>query len=276
MMAWLQVWWIVIHGLFSQMVYPFPGPRALTIPPPITGMLIWYEADVGSNCSGGACSDGSTQDTWADQSGNANTGLGNNTQSVGVGTSGTKCGAGVYHTNQINGKPAVTFASATPTCFSFTSGTGTLTASSLFAVVTWTSACTYASGATSCDITGSNGGGINWKPSSSANHPFFSKACVVDIGTSSATVSSGTWYQQNLTYDASSGAYSFRVNRSAGGSGTNSQTLTGEQTGIGGNGCYSTGEYLEGQIAEFILYNRVLTGGEITTVETYLNGKYGL
>ena len=31
-----------------------------------------------------------------------------------------------------------------------------------------------------------------------------------------------------------------------------------------------------GQNAEFILYNRVLSGGEITTVETYINGKYGL
>src|SRR5690242_9779177 len=66
--------------------------------PPLTGMAIWWSADVGNNCSGVACTDGAGQTTWADRSGNGNTGL------------VSRCGVTpTFHTNQINGKPAVTF-----------------------------------------------------------------------------------------------------------------------------------------------------------------------
>ncbi len=274
MMAWLQVWWIVLHGLFSQSVYPFPGPVPSVPPIPLTGMLIWYEADVGSNCSGGTCSDGATQDTWADQSGNGTTGHGDNTLKLGTGVA--NCQSGVYHTNQINGKPAVTFASATPTCFAHTAASN-LSAASAFVVLTWTSACLWTTGANACDVMGSNGGGLNWFPGHSSGHPLLLKACTSLIATSTATTTSGAWYQENFTYDSSSGAWAFRVNQAGGGSGTNIQTISGGQTGIGGNGCATGSEdFLQGQMAEFILYNRVLSGGEITTVETYLNGKYGL
>ncbi len=279
MNVWLQVWWILAHGLFSQMVYPFPGPTGSSVtPPPLTGMLVWYIAGAGSNCSGATCNDGDSQDTWADQSGNGLTGHGDNT--LALGTAVPNCIAGVYHTNQINGKPAVTFNGnvLTPTCFAHAQtgiiNTHTATA---FVVMTFTSACTYLTGATECSIQGGVGGSFNWEPSNSSGNATLNKACQAFIASSTSTTSSATWYQMNIDYDDSTGAWAMRTNRAGAGSGTNTQTLTGETLGIGGNGC--TGSVLgpfNGQMAEYILYGRVLTGGEITTVETYLNAKYGL
>jgi hypothetical protein len=37
-----------------------------------------------------------------------------------------------------------------------------------------------------------------------------------------------------------------------------------------------SGDVLAGQLAELIVYNRVLSGAEIGQVEAYLNGRYGI
>jgi hypothetical protein len=79
----------------------------------------------------------------------------------------------------------------------------------------------------------------------------------------------------NATYDSSTGDYAFRVNESAGSSGTNAKTISTNNAGIGydypGNA-----QDLNSQVAEIIVYNRVLTSPEITSIETYLNSKYGI
>jgi hypothetical protein len=84
-----------------------------------------------------------------------------------------------------------------------------------------------------------------------------------------------TWAQVNVTYNSSTGAWAIRSARTANGSGTNVQSITGNTSAIGWNPNASGNEFT-GQIAELIAYNRVLTNTEITTVETYLNTKWGV
>ncbi len=48
------------------------------------------------------------------------------------------------------------------------------------------------------------------------------------------------------------------------------------KTCIGGVAYSSDLFFFNGQIAEIICYDRLLTGGELTTLETYLNGRYGI
>ena len=95
------------------------------------------------------------------------------------------------------------------------------------------------------------------------------------IGASTTVIPAGTFVQGNATYDGVSGNFAFRVSRAAAGAGSNVQAITTGSNGVGFDP--ETGsQFLSGLLAEFIVYNRVLTAGEIATVETYLNGKWGV
>lgn len=269
MQAWLQVWWILLHGLFSQAVYPFPGPRVLTTPPPSSGMLVWWEADVGSNC-GGACTDGASQSTWADQSGNGNNGgLAFNPSTTAA------CIASVYHTNLINSKPAVTFngntvGTGTATCFTVSGVFGGLDnkSASTFVMVSkarvTTPAITRAGGGTNSLVWNNNGAQQVLQQGSSAG-----------IGSGISVVDT-SWHQQIATYNSGTGAYAFYTDLVPDGSGTNIKTISSNWQAIGVTIAGGTIGTWDGDIAEFLLYSRVLTAGEISTVGTYLQTKYGL
>ena len=266
MTVWLQVWWILLHGLFSQMVYPFPGLRPL-VSIPLNGMLVWWEADVGSNCSG-ACTDGASQSTWADQSGNGNNGV------LNAYLSAMPCVASVYHTNQINGKPAVTFNGNTTdgsdTCFQVSNA-------GLDNKTTATVALVFknGSGLFRAYMGGSSNSLVGGLGDSGNALQEIQQGSTANIGNGTARGDTN-WHQINVTYNSSTGAFAFRTDRAADNSGTNAKTISSNWIALGvtyAGGSIST---FSGQIAEFIMYNRVLSGGEITTVETYINGKYGL
>jgi hypothetical protein len=96
------------------------------------------------------------------------------------------------------------------------------------------------------------------------------------IATSTTAITVSTWYQGNATYDDSTGAYAFRTSQAANGSGTlGTAGLTAISTAIGYDIGASSGD-ISGSIAEIIIYNRVLSGSEITSVEGYLNTKWGV
>lgn len=101
------------------------------------------------------------------------------------------------------------------------------------------------------------------------------KTWTLTLGTSTTALSTGTWYQANATYNPSTGAYAFRVGRAADGSGTNVQSITGQTISVGYNWYGNVIDY-DGKIAAIIAYDRVLSGGEIASVETYLNSKWGV
>lgn len=102
------------------------------------------------------------------------------------------------------------------------------------------------------------------------------QAGTASIGTGTTAMTTGVWKQSNVTYDSSTGAYAFRQSSAANGSGTNIKPITQNSTVIGYNGVGGGGEFLNGKLAELIVYNRVLTGPEIASVEAYLLAKWGV
>jgi hypothetical protein len=103
------------------------------------------------------------------------------------------------------------------------------------------------------------------------------KSAVAVIGVATATWTTGTWYQANATYNAGSGAYAFRQARAAAGSGTGATTAGSGLLQFVGSDSNTTGAPLNtASMAEIIIYNRVLAGAEITSVENYLNTKWGV
>jgi hypothetical protein len=101
------------------------------------------------------------------------------------------------------------------------------------------------------------------------------KTNVAAIGAATTAMSTGTWYQINATYDDATGAYAFRQASAANGSGTNAQTITAADTAVGYNAA-TAAEDLAGDLAELIIYNRVLSGTEIGNVEAYLTATWGV
>jgi hypothetical protein len=104
------------------------------------------------------------------------------------------------------------------------------------------------------------------------------KTLVAVIGTASVSWTAGTWFQANATYNATTGAFAFRQARSAAGSGTGATAAgsAGNLSFLGADSANNAGLLNSASLAEVIVYNRVLTTGEITTLETYLNTKWGV
>lgn len=103
---------------------------------------------------------------------------------------------------------------------------------------------------------------------------------VAIISNSTTTLTAGAWIQCNMTYDGVTGLWAFRIGRTAAGSGTGvtGRIATNGSAGImcAGTGPGSAGSPLTGKCAEQAIFNRVLTGTEITTVENYLFTKWGV
>lgn len=97
----------------------------------------------------------------------------------------------------------------------------------------------------------------------------------VVIGTSTTALSAGTFVQMNVTYNNSSGAWAHRVSRAAAGSGTTAGSITAASDAFFYDRSGPQHD-LNATVAALIIYNRVLTNTEITNVETYLNGKWGV
>jgi hypothetical protein len=104
----------------------------------------------------------------------------------------------------------------------------------------------------------------------------FSKAYVANIASDTTTLSNNTWYQCNMTYNSSTYNYAFRVARTASSSGTaaGGYSITGPSIYVGAT--IGAGQNFLGDIAEMILYTRVLSLAEIQSVEAYLHTKWGV
>ncbi|CAM5998659.1 unnamed protein product [Sphagnum balticum] len=128
-----------------------------------------------------------------------------------------------------------------------------------------------------CLIGGSNSlsGGVALYTSYDANQLAMTKSGVAEIGAATTPNNPGSWQQANATYNATTGAYAFRLARTAAGSGTG---LTGAGVGpiqfIGSDeGAYYP-TYGLISIAEIIIYDAVFNSSEITGIENYLNSKW--
>lgn len=247
----------LIVGLLSAQSVIFPGPGAANgapfSPSDLSGLQVWHAADTGNNCSGSPCTNGATQTTWADKSVNGNT------------ATQTGVGPDIYNTSQINGQPAVTFSAST---FTWATPINLQTASTIFTVMKLTTTA-----ANQVLVTGTVAGAVVQLlafNNSGIKEQGFSTGVVNAFGTTAADTS---WHQINSTYDNTTAV--LRIDRASDGSTVLSSAILQNSTGFGS---YTPGGIFSftGQLAELIIYNRVLTGPEITQVETYLNGRYGL
>jgi hypothetical protein len=102
------------------------------------------------------------------------------------------------------------------------------------------------------------------------------KSSTAVIGSSSASWIAGTAFQANVTYVGATGAFVFRQSRAAAGSGTGATAAGATTLGFIGADVGSSSLLNACSIAAIIVYERVLSGAEITAVENYLFAKWGV
>jgi hypothetical protein len=124
------------------------------------------------------------------------------------------------------------------------------------------------------NFTGPNGSFQYTQDSGNGKHAVVKTGTAI-IGESTTVLTNGSWYQINATYNGTTGAYAFRTARSADGSGTNLQAITAQTTAFGYN-ISTSNEDAAADLAEFVVYQRVLSGAEISAVEAYLLAKWGV
>lgn len=90
---------------------------------------------------------------------------------------------------------------------------------------------------------------------------------VLATGTTAADTS---YHQIGVTYNNS--AYAFYIGSGTDGSGTATGTVSASSNQIGSAG---GGDFAPYTLVEFFVYTRTLTGPEITSVQSYLHGRYG-
>lgn len=105
----------------------------------------------------------------------------------------------------------------------------------------------------------------------------FVRATQADMGSSSTTLSTSTFNLCVGTYNLSTGAFTFRLNGSADGSGTHGTPVSGNWKAVARNEAdVITGEFFVGYHSHLLIYNTVLSGGDITTMEAWLQSEWGI
>lgn len=164
--------------------------------------------------------------------------------------------------NAINTKPAILFVAATPTNLHNTSLSSS-PVNTLFqnAVVSINTAAV--SGVISSGVGGT--GPFAWRIDQTTGKLEILAELVASIATSTSGISSLTGAVVESQYNSSTGLWSFWIDRTAVGSGTQIQAL-GASTSVIGIGEFETQEPLDGSIGELIMYD--LVGGIPTASQT--------
>lgn len=95
---------------------------------------------------------------------------------------------------------------------------------------------------------------------------------IVNLGTATTAITTDAT-SVVATFSDAADSFGFRVAGSDAGGGTTTVTLTARTTRIGGHP-YNTGEAFDGDMAELIVFNRVLTATELDTVQSYIEVRY--
>jgi hypothetical protein len=136
----------------------------------------------------------------------------------------------------------------------------------LIAVVSWSAA----SGVASIRAADTNGG-LQWRILSGKQNLLAQG--VADLGSATTALTAGTPALVATTYDAATGS-AWYLNGVADGTSLTHTALTTSGSFIGGKS--DGNEYLVGTIAELLTWNRVLTTSELSSVNTYVSGRYGI
>lgn len=213
---------------------------------PSTGMVTWYKADALPPAA-----DNSTVTDWPDSGPN-----GNNASAA---TSDIR-----YFNNGINGRPIVRFPDGRNMT---TTSPGDLSAFTVFTVSKSTRTTKLPS-----LITADANGGFTLGSTADANHR-------MQMGPRGGTIMATANTDTNLTdffvrtYDYTSGSQNMFLNGTLDGTGTSTVAFTsGAKMTLG---TAPTNDY-SGDVAEIIVYNRVLSPAERAKVHSYFQGKYGI
>jgi hypothetical protein len=173
-----------------------------------------------------------------------------------------------YTTSGINSLNVETFNPATPNWMSGVLDYTTLTQWSLIWVIQITSGATYKYLVSANAASGE----FEWRISNVSKQEIL-KGNVAVLGTSTSALSASTPTIIQVSYNPTSGAWSFRKNGTADGSGTATSTLTSSPSRIASSGVSPT-FYFDGIYAERIHITSV-TLSDIQLAEGYLAWKWG-
>ena len=243
---------MIARAPYSGMIGPAAAGGGADSPDDISGLLVWFKADAGvfSDAGSTPANNNDTVQQWNDQSGNA--------IHASQATSGSRP---TYRTNQVNGLPAVDFATSKWMAFA----QQTVTDVTIFAVVKQGSAAAVKT------ILGGNAN------DNTKIKLFFNN---YNLKTEQHTVES--FEEEPITdfiqvYQRSNGTNTvLRVDEvDTGTPGTAASSLGVSHLGAFLSSGTATG-FLNGLIAELILYNGALSDTDRAVVESYLRTKYAL
>ena len=253
---------------------PYSTPVAATSTIPYQGLALWLDASCIAHTDSVTCdaphAKGTSIDFLADRSGN---------NFVAYATP-TAC---TFATSQINSKPAVSFNGS---CGHYDVTPKTLARNVLMfrSGISIFAAMKVVNNSGTYPLVGSNNtSGIEYRVNT--GNPGVLSQGALNMGSGTTTLSLGNWHQINMrcTTTTLGGAGSvqpvFRYDRNSDtpNSGQNCSNWDVGAAWISGVGwAQSVSENFNGYIAELLVYDRYLSSGEVTNVETYFNSKYGL
>lgn len=245
---------LCLVALCGAQTFPFPGPRYApaagggTLPTSLLGLQFWVKADAGTNCNTDTCAITS----WNDQSGNANN---------------LTCSNVTFAASVVNSLPSI-LGSGTAIC-TFATSINLQSAMTIFAVYKPTSTAAFGT-----LIAGGNSS-FQWLTTDATTN--YEQG---GLRTDQAFLGGGSHpadtnaHQGMVSYDNTT--FTLRLDRSADGSFTPGDSpISSNETVLFEDGA-TGGERFTGHILEIFAFNRVLNSTEITQMETYLNGRYGL
>lgn len=226
-------------------------------PDDISNLQLWLQADSINQADATAVS------TWSDDSGNGNDA-----------TQGTAAAQPTFHTNVINGLPIVRF-DGTDDLFTLGNVLDVTGDLSIFTV------CDF-------DVSGSNDtfggkrdgtGATPWAFRSGTGDElefYINDGGGFEVMTADTALAINTFVIGDVVRSGTS--VSFELDGAADGTRTQTKTPAGNTVaaGVGSHTGGSAGELRDGDIAEFIFYDRALTGAERGDVQSYLSDKYGI
>lgn len=170
----------------------------------------------------------------------------------------------------LNSMPVINFANSSDSRMQL-QGSSILDKATIFAVVrpaAFSAVQTFIAG---------NSSSLQFRIETTTGQLRLASANVAFIGSgSTSNMSAATWAQVNTTYNSSTGAFTYRIAKAAAGSGTDARGISTSSFSIGYNAVGGGTEDFNGLWAALLIYNRVLSGTEITNVENYLTAKWGV
>ena len=221
----------------------------MAAPDTIPNLAAWWKAD------SLGLADGATVSSWADS------GPGGWTA-----TQGTASARPTFRTAVLNGKPVVRFDGVDD--FLISSASTSHTETTIFAVIKPTST----TGDRSIRVASGSGGITS---TIRDGKPRMGSQDLVSLHTSTTTVSTTAFQVLTCSYSDSTNTVAFHRNGSADGSSTavTASPTAGRTTQIAAE---PAGGYLVGDLAELVIYSRVLTSSERAEVHSYLQDKYAV